>query len=142
MFVKAKFSCSSKQCDRLSDKDINELIIEYEIPYKDHYSKKCYHSKGKALRWDDFAARDIVGIVSDSININKEGGINGYQEIYKRVQLAFGAHKKMTNSSDVKEKIKETSKFLNNINNLFSKDFRMEKSILSFCPTRRSRTIA
>lgn len=129
--------CRSKDCDKLCDKDIDELIIEYNIPYRDSCKEKCYYLKGNALRWDDFACRDIAGIVLDNINIdNKVGDINSHQAICREIYFAFSAHKKNTSKKDVKQKIKETSNFFEYINNSYSKQFTIKKSIISFRPNK------
>lgn len=121
-------SCKSKKCDCLSDKDIDELIIEYKIPYKDYCSEKCRYSKENALRWDDFACRNIVGLVSEYINVDaKKGDVSSYQGIHKIVRAKFSAHNKDITGNDIRKKIEETSKFFDYINNNYSRQFVIEK---------------
>ena len=77
--------------------------------------------------------RDIVGFASDYINIDaQQGCANSYQDICKKVCIAFSAHKKKIVERDVREKIKETSKFFNYINCNYSKHFLI-KSAPKFC---------
>lgn len=129
--------CRNENCDKLCDKDIEELIIEYEIPYKDYCSKNCYNSKGIALRWDDFVCKDLIGFALDSINIDTMGGcIRSLQEICRVVRIAFGDHNKNIAESDVKKKIEETSQFFDYINCNYSSKFEIEKSNRSFRLTK------
>ena len=45
-----------KTCNRTCLFDLNEYLVEYKIPYKEGTKK------GLALRWDDFAVRDLFEI--------------------------------------------------------------------------------
>jgi len=125
--IKSNDEC--KNCDRTCPFDLTEFLVEYEIPYKN------LALKGIALRWDDFAVRDLFAIPLDNININsKLGYIDDYQGICRTIQDRFGAHNKNTGKDDVIKKIENTSKFMETINNIYSKEFTMRKFHNSYIP--------
>jgi len=120
-----------KDCNRVCPFDLNEFLIEYKIPCKKSTLK------GIALRWDDFAVRDLFGIGLENININSEtGDIDDYHGIYRKVQTRFRAHNKDIKDDGIKKKIENTSKFIEYINNIYSKDFTMNKSRKFYIPHR------
>jgi len=122
-----------KTCNRTCLFDLNEYLVEYKIPYKEGTKK------GLALRWDDFAVRDLFGIGLENININSSTGkTNKYNEIYINVEERFGAHKKDTNSK-IKKKIENTSIFFGYLNDIFSNQFIMKKFHRAYKPHKIKR---
>ncbi len=130
--IKTNEDC--KLCNRTCPFDLNEYLVEYGIPYKGETQR------GMALRWDDFAVRDLFGIGLENININSvRGDLCECLEIYGIVKERFGSHDKGIDDREIKNKIENTSKFFEYINNIFLKEFKMKGFKRSYIPSKINR---
>ncbi len=124
LFLQIKTNDECKNCNRPCIFDHNDFLIEYYIPYKES------PQKGMALRWDDFMARNLLGLGGN--NVNK----SNYLDIVQVVSNRFHAHNKDIDSSEVEKKIENTSKFIHDVNNIYSKDFTMDEFHGSLIPRK------